>query len=147
MWRMPNSSNPVGMLRNEVDRLFSDFFGPQMGTAENGGVRGRAFPALNVWERDNELFVEAEVAGLKNEDLDISVVGNQLTIKGRRADFDDQSATFHRRERGVGEFSRTVELPLAVAPDRVQATLSDGVLLITLPKAETAKPRKIQVKG
>ncbi|HWB08828.1 MAG TPA: Hsp20/alpha crystallin family protein [Pirellulales bacterium] len=141
---MSNGSNPVGMLRNEVDKLFSDFFGPHVGTAESG-VRGRAFPALNVWERDNELFVEAEVAGLRNEDLDISVMGNQLVIKGRRADVDEESATYHRRERRVGEFSRAIELPVAVKPEQVQARLSDGVLLITLPKAEAAKPRKVQV--
>jgi HSP20 family protein len=130
------------VLRNEVDRLFADFFGPQV---ETGGPRVRAYPALNVWQREHELLVEAEVPGLKNEDLDISVVGSQLVIKGRRADLDDPSATYHRRERGVGEFSRTVELPVAVMVDQVQAKLSDGVLLITLPKAEASKPRKVQV--
>jgi len=135
------------MLRNEVDRLFADFFGPVSSTPDRPSAGSRVFPALNVWERENELFVEAEVPGLKNEDLDISVMGNQLVIKGRRADFDDESATYHRRERGVGDFSRTIELPVAVTPDGVQARLSDGVLLITLPKAEAAKPRKIQVQG
>lgn len=142
MWRMSNGASPVVVLRNEVDRLFTDLFGPQV---ETGGPRGRAFPALNVWERDNELFVEAEVSGVKNEDLDISVVGNQLTIKGRRGQADEPGPTYYRRERGVGEFSRTIELPVAVASDQVQAKLTDGVLLITLPKAEAAKPRKIQV--
>jgi HSP20 family protein len=144
MWRMSNGSNPVGVLRNEVDRLFADFFGPQV---ETGGARARAFPTLNVWQREHELFVEAEVPGLKNEDLDISVVGSQLVIKGRRPNVDDSSATYHRRERGVGEFSRTVELPVAVVPDQVQAKLSDGVLLITLPTAEANKPRKVEVKS
>ena len=146
MWRGSNGSNPVGMLRNEVDRLFADFFGP--GTATSGsGTSARAFPALNVWEQENELLVEAEVPGLKTDDLDIAVVGNQLIIKGRRTDFEQQHATYHRRERGVGEFARTIELPVAVEPDGVQARLTDGVLLITLPKAAAAKPRKIQVNG
>jgi HSP20 family protein len=149
MWRGSNGSNPVGLLRNEVDRLFADFFGPTVGRPQAGtpGAGARAFPALDVWERDNELFVEAEVPGLKTDDLDIAVVGNQLVIKGRRADFEEQGATFHRRERGVGEFTRTVELPVAAQSDGVQAKLSDGVLLITLPKAEAAKPRKVQVKS
>ena len=148
MWRGSNGTNPVGMLRNEVDRLFADFFGPTSGAAASAqAAPGRTFPALNVWEQDNELFVEAEVPGLKSEDLDISVVANQLIIKGRRTDFEQREATYHRRERGVGEFTRTIELPVVVEPDAVQAKLTDGVLLITLPKAETAKPRKIQVKG
>src|SRR5581483_6919918 len=133
MRRRSIGSNPVGTLRNEVDRLFADFFGPHLETGS--GPRGRAFPALNVWEREHEVLVEAEVPGLKNDDLDISVVGSQLEIKGRRTGFDDQNATYHRRERGAGEFSRTVELPVAVVSDQVQAELSDGVLLITLPKA------------
>jgi HSP20 family protein len=135
------------MLRNEVDRLFADFFGPAVSTPDRGTAGSRVFPALNVWERENELLVEAEVPGLRSDDLDISVVGNQLVLRGRRAEFDDKSATYHRRERGVGEFTRTVELPIAVKPDGVQARLSDGVLLITLPKAEAAKPRKIQVQS
>ena len=148
MWRGSNGANPVGMLRNEVDRLFADFFGPTAGAAASAqGTTGRTFPALNVWEQDNELFIEAEVPGLKADDLDIAVVGNQLMIKGRRADFEEREATYHRRERGVGEFTRTIELPVAIEPDGVQAKLADGVLLITLPKAEAAKPRKIQVKG
>lgn len=146
MRRGSNGYNPVGMLRGEVDRLFGDFFGPNVGTAP-ASAAARVFPALNVWERDEELFVEAEVPGLKNEDLDISVIGHQLVIKGRRADFEQQGLAYHRRERGVGEFTRTVELPVDVEAEGVQARLTDGVLLITLPKAEAAKPRKIQVKS
>jgi HSP20 family protein len=143
MWRGSNGYNPVGTLRNEVDRLFGDFFGPA-GTTAN--TSARAFPALNVWEQDDVLNVEAEVPGLKTDDLDISVIGSQLVIKGRRADFDEQGVAFHRRERGVGEFTRTIQLPVDVNADAVQAKLTDGVLLLTLPKAEAAKPRKIQVK-
>lgn len=144
MWRGPNGLNRVGTLRNEVDRLFGDFFGPVGATA---ATSGRLFPALNVWEKDDTLFVEAEVPGLKTDDLDISVIGGQLVIKGRRADFEEQGVAFHRRERGVGEFTRTIELPIDVNADDVQAKLNDGVLLLTLPKAEAAKPRKIQVKS
>ncbi|HET6879045.1 MAG TPA: Hsp20/alpha crystallin family protein [Pirellulales bacterium] len=146
MWRTSNGYNPVSTLRGEVDRLFGDFFGPAAATAGASGTR--AFPALNIWEREGELYVEAELPGLKSDDLEISVVGQQLVIKGRRADFEpEEGVAFHRRERGVGEFVRAVDLPVDVDGDRVEAKLSDGVLLITLPKAEAAKPRKIQVKS
>jgi HSP20 family protein len=146
MWRTSNGYNPVSTLRGEVDRLFGDFFGPAGAPASTTGTH--AFPALNIWEREGELFVEAELPGLKNDDLDISVVGQQLVIKGRRADFEPQEGVaFHRRERGVGEFVRAVDLPVEVDADRVEAKLADGVLVITLPKAEAAKPRKIQVRS
>lgn len=145
MWRTSNGYNPVSTLRGEVDRLFADFFGPGA-TAPSSAAR--AFPALNIWEREGELFVEAELPGLKNDDLDISVVGQQLIIKGRRADFEpEEGVAFHRRERGVGDFMRSIDLPVDVDANRVEAKLTDGVLLITLPKAEAAKPRKIQVKA
>jgi HSP20 family protein len=144
MWRSSNGYNPVSTLRGEVDRLFADFFGP---TAAVPGTTTRAFPAVNVWQREADVFVEAELPGLKSDDLEISVVGQQLVIKGRRADFEPQEGVaFHRRERGVGEFARSIDLPVDVDANRVEAKLTDGVLLITLPKAEAAKPRKIQVK-
>lgn len=144
MWRGSNGSNAVGALRNEVDRLFGDFFGPAGATA---AAAARVFPAVNVWEKDDAMFVEAEVPGLKGDDLDISVVGSHLVIKGRRADFDEQGVSYHRRERGVGDFSRTIELPADVEGDAVQAKLTDGVLQLALPKAEAAKPRRVQVKS
>jgi HSP20 family protein len=144
MWRTSNGYNPVSTLRSEVDRLFGDFFGPVGAPA----TATRAFPALNVWERENELCVEAELPGLKSEDVDVSVVGQQLVIKGRRANFEPEAGVaFHRRERAAGDFARNIDLPVDVDANRVEAKLADGVLLITLPKAEAAKPRKIQVKS
>jgi len=100
---------------------------------------------LNVWEENDVYCVEAEVPGLKSEDLELSVVGNQFTLKGRRGTSADQATTFHRRERGHGEFVRTLGLPAEVAADQVTASLADGVLTVKLPKAEAAKPRKISV--
>lgn len=145
MLRAANGQNSVSTLRGEVDRLFDNYFGPMVGVPPQ---TARMFPALNVWEREGELYVEAELPGIRGDDLDISVVGKQLTIRGRRPDFQlEEGVSFHRRERGVGEFLRVLELPLDVDPDAVQAKLADGVLLITLPKAEAAKPRKIEVKS
>jgi HSP20 family protein len=129
----------------QANRLFGDFFGPA--AAPQGRTVG-IFPALNVWEGDDELYVEAELPGIRSDDLDISVVGQQLMIKGRRADFEpEKGVSIHRRERGSGEFARVIELPVEVNANGVEAKLADGVLLIMLPKAEAAKPRKIEVKS
>ncbi|HWB00136.1 MAG TPA: Hsp20/alpha crystallin family protein [Pirellulales bacterium] len=129
----------IGQFRSEMDRLFDDFF-------RQGPVTGaRAFPPVNIWEREHEFVAEAELPGLKHEDLEIQVVGNELTIKGRRVDTAQDNATYHRRERGAGEFARVLRLPAEVDADKVQATLRDGVLTLTLPKSEKARPRKINV--
>lgn len=134
----------LGRFRNEMDRLLSDFLGRSAGLAEIDET-SRGFPAVNVWQQEDEVFVEAELPGLKSEDVEISVVGNALSLKGRRPDVPPEKATFHRRERGVGEFNRVLRLPVEVDSEKVQAKLTDGVLLVTLPKAEAAKPRRIPV--
>jgi HSP20 family protein len=85
------------------------------------------------------------VPGLKSDQVEISVVGNQLTLRIERPDLTQEGVTYHRRERPVGSFTRVLRLPVDVEPDRVEAALNDGVLTITLPKARSAKPRKIQV--
>ena len=125
-------------LRREINRLFEEFAGALDDNA-------RPYPALNLWEDGNSYFAEAEVPGLKLEDLEITVVGHELTIKGRW-----QTATecaYHRRERQTGEFVRSVTLPAEVDADKVEASLKDGVLTITLPKAESARARKIAVRA
>lgn len=133
---------PVQQWRGEMDRLFSDFFG----RTESVPGRGRGFPPLNVWEECDNLVVEAELPGVKADDLDISVVGDELTIKGRRSG-GDEGVTYHRRERTTGEFVRVLRLPVEVDANRIDAALNDGVLLITLPKSEAAKPRRVEVKA
>ena len=124
-------------LRTEVDRLMEDFLGRQGG--------GRNYPAVNLWEGEQELVAEAELPGFKREELDITVVGNELTIKGTRVDTDEAGVTYHRRERGKGEFARVLKLPVEIAADKVEASFHDGVLRIRLPKAEAVLPKKIQI--
>jgi HSP20 family protein len=145
VFRRAGNYVPVAQLRDEMDRLVSDFFGPANGTPSRWSLAGRSFPALNVWGEGDTLYAEAEVPGMKNEDLDISVVGNDLTIRGRRGDAQREGVTYHRQERGTSDFNRVLRLPDEVDADRVEATLTDGVLLIKLPKAESAKPKKIKV--
>lgn len=132
---------PIRQLRGEVDRLFTDFFGQP----DSGSRWRRTFPPVNVWEDSENLYAEAELPGVKSESLDITVVGNELTLKGERTTPSDEGVTFHRRERGTGSFTRTLHLPVEVDANRVDANLTNGVLLITLPKAEAAKPKKVQV--
>jgi HSP20 family protein len=138
--------NPIQQLRDEVDRLVSNVFSNPTVAGATRLVTGRGFPAVNVWEDGESVFVEAEVPGLKAEDLDITVVGDELTLKGERSEADDQQASFHRRERGIGPFTRVIRLSSEVKADQVQATLEGGILLLRLPKTEAAKPRKIKVK-
>lgn len=142
--RRLNGLDPVSALRGEMDRLFHDF-AEELPLERLMGPRG--FPALNVWEDAEHLRVEAELPGLTMNDLEILVVGNELTIKGARKDQQRPGVSFHRRERGVGAFSRVLRLPVAIDAEAVEASLKDGVLLVTLPKACEARPRKIEVKA
>jgi len=122
---------PVSRLRNEVDRVFGDFLGEGLWLGGRLGLRERSFPAVNVWEDEEKLQAEAEVPGLKVDDLEFLVKGNELTIKGERRDVEQEGVTYHRRERGTGSFCGVVRLP---------------VVADALPKASSARPRKIEVK-
>jgi HSP20 family protein len=144
VYRRASNVFPVARLRDEVDRLMSDFFKPN-GGERTWGQPVSSFPALNVWEENDVLFAEAEVPGLKSDDLEISVIAGDLTIRGRRGGQAPEGVAYHRQERGKGEFNRVLRLPVEVDADKVEATLTDGVLLVKLPKAESAKPRKIKV--
>jgi HSP20 family protein len=108
--------------------------------------RPASFPAMNVWDAGETVCVEAEIPGVAKDDLEIFAVGNELTLKGRRKAMEGQ-LTYHRQERGTGEFTRVLTLPFDVNADRVEAVLNHGVLTVRLPKADTAKPKKITVKA
>lgn len=133
---------PFDELRREVDRLFEGF-----GRRWDGSLFEPAFPAVNVWEDDENLYAEAEIPGVKREDLEVYTVGDELTIKGRREPCSDEKVSYHRRERGTGEFTRIVTLPAEVKADEVEATYRDGVLTVRMPKAESARPKRITVKA
>jgi len=125
-------------LQREMNRLFDGY---------EGGTSLSRFPALNVWGNAEKLVVTAELPGLQPEDLDISVVNNQLTIKGeRKADKPAEDAVCHRCERDYGTFVRTVRLPYAVENDKVDARYENGVLSINMPRHEATKPKRIEIK-
>lgn len=139
---------PVGLLRTELDRVFEDVFGDyQRGRGfTRAALSGESFPAVNLWEDDQKLYAEAEVPGMGMEELEIFVKGNELTVRGERSSVDLEGATYHRRERGAGPFCSVVQLPMDIEAERVEASLENGVLTVTLPKAAVARPRKIVVK-
>ena len=104
------------------------------------------YPPLNVWEDGELLKIEAEVPGVKLEDIDVSFDNGELTLKGEKKFEAKENGPMHRRERLYGTFVRTLTVPWEVVADQVTAELKDGILTVTLPKAEAAKPRKVSVK-
>ncbi len=139
---------PFGDVRGEMGRLHDEMnrlFGRYANGAREFSPGG--YPPLNLWEDDDNLYVEAELPGLCLDDLEIYVTGeNQLSIKGARKRPELTGGTWHRQERGYGSFGRLMELPGAVDSDNVTAEFKNGVLTVTLPKKEEAKPRRIEVK-
>lgn len=138
------STNPFLELRREMDRVFEEFGSESPWS--HGGRRSH-FPALNIWDEGERLLAEAEVPGVRHEDLEIYALGNELTIKGRRPAISEEGRVVHRQERAVGEFTRTVTLPVEVNSAQMEAELHDGVLLVRMPKAEKAVPKRIEVKA
>lgn len=106
------------------------------------------FPPINMWVDADTLTVTSEIPGIDVKDIEISVVGKSLTLRGsRKQDELTEKESYHRRERWNGRFSKTVELPFHVQTDRVDAKFSKGVLSITLPRAEAEKPKRIDIKS
>ena len=103
-------------------------------------------PPLNVWEEGDTLKVDVEIPGVKLEDVEVSFDKGELTIKGEKKVEFQESAAVHRRERRAGSFTRTMTIPWEIKADDVRADFKDGILTVSLPKAEAAKPRKVEVK-
>jgi len=142
VFQYQNPRQAMDQLRGEVNRLLNGWLAN--GTPAWLPVRGQ--PAVNVWETGDAVVAELEVPGVKSDQVDISVVESELTLTIHRPEPELSGVAFHRRERPSGDVTRTIRLPSPVDPDRVSAELHDGVLTITLPRAESSKPRKINVK-
>jgi len=141
MARMMNDFAPLFRLQKDMNSLFETLLD------DRPAVRpyGQSYPALNTWEDADAAYVEAELPGLTMDDVEVYVLGSELTISGERKIEQPQDAAWHRRERSHGRFQRTLGLPWPIDADHVEAKLTDGVLCIRLPKAETAKPKKVKV--
>jgi HSP20 family protein len=130
-------------IRDEINRLFES-------PLENGGSAGfdSWAPALDVYEDKDNVIVRAELPGMKKEAIEISLNENVITVSGERKNEKKyEGSKTSREERFFGSFTRSVALPTAVDSNRVKATYKDGLLTVTLPKAESAKPRQIQIQG
>ncbi len=134
--------------RREVDAAFSGAgFNRPFGSTFLAPVTTRRFPLVNFSEDDGNLYVDALVPGIDPKNIDLSVVRNSVTISGERKPFEEQMGQIvHRKELGAGKFSRTLELSVDINPDKISAECKDGIIQITLGKAEHAIPRKIEIK-
>lgn len=125
-------------LQDEMGRLL------ESGPAERRTGDGTP---VNVWIGKSDVLVTAELPGMDAKEIEITALGNTLTISGIREETKlKEGEVLHRRERAHGKFMRTIELPVEVEPDKVEATYLKGVLNVTLEREEAAKPRQIQVK-
>jgi len=132
-------------LRDAMSSLLHESFVRPSGTSAQGGYA--ALP-LDVCENENEFVVKAALPGVKPDDVQITVHGDTLTIRGEsKAEQDKQGEHWHLRERRLGTFQRSVSLSTPVNSDKAQAHYEHGVLTLTLPKSEAAKPRQIKVGG
>lgn len=136
--------SPVSSLKDEVNRLFDDFFSGGFLTLPS---RGEWSPALDVSETDTQIVVKAEVPGMEPKDIDVSITGDTLMIKGeKKEEAEKKEQNYYRMERRYGSFQRVLSLPASVDAAKVNASYKNGVLTIFLDKKEESKGRSIQIK-
>jgi HSP20 family protein len=125
-------------MQSEMNRLFSGF----------STSAAREFPSINVWLGDNSVVVTAELPGVTREDVNLDLQEDVLTLAGRRQPVQGQeNVNWQRRERAYGAFSRVVQLPFRIDPDKVQARFNNGVLEIELQRLEADRPRRIEIRA
>jgi HSP20 family protein len=129
------------LVRREMMRLLDGFAG------DSREVGAGVFPPINITQDNDNFYLRAEVPGIEPNQLSISAVRNRVSLAGKREiKREDGRVSYHRREREEGSFDRTVTLPAEVDAERIDARYADGILILTLPKAEETKPRQIAVR-
>lgn len=142
-----NPLNEMVSLRSAMDRLFEDSFVSPITWRTLANGEGIA-PPIDVRETDDELIVTASLPGIKAEDVDITMTGQHLTLRGEFKSADEvDGERYLYRERRAGSFSRSLELPVRVQGDRAHASFDDGILTLRVPKAEEVKPRQIRISA
>ena len=147
LWRQ---DLPVWRARRELDRALDEAFGQAFGRMATPGrwATRRRQPLVNLWEDGENVYAEAEMPGFDQDQIEILVEGTELKIRGhRQTEEEEEGVAYHRRERDPMEFNRIVDLPVEIDSERVSASLENGVLTVTLPKAASARPRRIEVKA
>lgn len=132
----------MNRVQDEVNRLYENFFGRKPITQKTN-----VFPAVNVSEDTDNLYVLAELPGVEPDDVDITAQEDSLILKGvRRIPAEGDDVSYHRREREAGSFNRKVTLPIRIVPEKVEAVTKSGLLKVILPKADEVKSKKIEIK-
>ncbi len=135
---------PLRDLKREMDRLWTEFFGRE---SLPETLNTEWVPALDISETKDTVIVRADVPGINPEDLEITISGNVLTIKGeKKQEKEEKGENFYRVERSYGSFVRSVQIPTEIDADKIEASYKNGVLKIILPKKEEAKGKQIPVK-
>lgn len=134
----------MGLLRGRFDNIFNEF-DRSVGYGTNWSVISN-YPRTNLYDKGDVFELVAEVPGLTNDDLEVKIQGNYLEITGKREVKSPEGYRAHRSERGSASFTRSLTLPSDVDSSKVTAALKDGLLVLSLPKAEAAKPRQISIK-
>ncbi len=136
----------VSRLRNEMDRLWDDYFGS--GRRALRPMEEDWMPAVDVSETGDKITIKAEVPGMEAKDIEIAMVGDTLTIKGeKKLEREEKEENYHTVERSYGSFTRAMKLPATVEADKVEASYKNGVLTVVLPKKEEVKPKAIEIKA
>jgi HSP20 family protein len=134
-------------LREAMDRLFDDAFTRPFSLLREGGWSGASAPAMDMYQTDNEVVVKATLPGFKADQVQINLTGDVLTLKGEAKQEDERNErAWHIREHRFGTFERSVALPTAVKTDKVEAVFENGILTVTLPKADEVKPKTINIR-
>jgi HSP20 family protein len=140
---------PFTTLQREIDRLFDDFTrGWPTAAWPTAGRTAELMPSMDVAETDKEIEITAELPGLEEKDVQVNVADNVLSIKGeKKSEKEEKDKNYRMFERSYGSFSRTIELPAGTNPDTIKASLSDGVLKVTVSKPAPAQVKKVEVKA
>jgi HSP20 family protein len=138
----------LATIQGEMNRLFNAFFEPSEQTSGQNGTLRRWIPAMDLVEAGDDFVLRADLPGLSEDDVNIELDDNVLTISGqRKAEHEEHKEGYYRVERASGSFSRSLTLPDGVDPERVQASFDRGVLEVRIPKPEQGKPRKVTISA
>lgn len=135
-------------LQGEMNRLFSSFFDTPApsGKGNGNGTQRRWIPSMDLVETQDHFVLKADLPGMSENDVDVELENNVLTISGeRKTEHEEQHEGYYRLERATGAFSRALSLPEGIDPEAVGATFDDGVLTVRIPKPAQAKPRRVKI--